>query len=172
MKLIEKYAYRKLHKEAATVKRRVKLPNPEFIRKVCVLWHPSQEQAYKYLHEHFMHSKIIFRNMCVYTQNPVVPTGTNVITPKDLNWMGLPKPGPAGDFIKTEYDLLLNIALEQTLVFDYLTALSRANFKIGWSPHEHNFFDLNININGKKDALYLAKQQIFYLGQLNKTTQT
>jgi hypothetical protein len=50
---------------------------------------------------------------------------------------------------------------------NYITALSRAKFKTGWSPDEKNFFDLNIKINEKQDALYLAKQQIFYLSQLN-----
>ncbi len=170
MRLIEKYAYRKLQREAAAVNRRVQLPNPESIRKVCVLWQPSQEKAHKYLHDYFQHSQVIFRNLCIYDKDAIVPTGTNVITPKDLNWMGFPKPGVADGFFHTEYDLLLNVALEQNLVLLYLTALSRAHFKIGWSPSEPNFFDLNIQINGKEDALYLARQQIFYLEQLNKKT--
>ncbi len=170
MKLIEKIAYRKLQKEASAVQRRVVLPNPENIRKVCVLWQPSQEQAYKYLHDYFQRSQVIFRNFCVYNQQAVMTTGTNIITPKDLNWMGFPKPGLTEDFIKTEYDLLLNVALEQNLVLLYLTAMSRSHFKIGWSPPGLNFFDLNIQINSRKDAIYLAKQQIFYLEQLNKKT--
>jgi hypothetical protein len=170
MKLIEKYAFRKLQREAAVVKRRVVIPNIETIRKVCVLWQPSQEQAYLYLHNYFQRSQVIFRNFCVYNQQPVMATGTNVITPKDLNWMGLPKPALTEVFIQTEYDLLLNVALEQSLVLLYLTAMSRSHFKIGWSPSGLNYFDLNIQINGKKDAEYLARQQIFYLEQLNKKT--
>ena len=129
MKLIEKFAYRKLQKEAAAVKRRIVLPNPESLRKVCVLWQPSQEQAFKFLHDYFQRSQTIFRNFCVYSHQTVVAAGTNMITPKDLDWMGLPKKGIADDFIKTEYDLLMNIALEQNLVLHYLTALSRASFK-------------------------------------------
>lgn len=170
MKLIEKIAYRKLQREAATVKRRVVLPHPGTIRKVCVLWQPSQEHAYQYLHDYFQRSKVIFRNLCIYNQQPVMATGMNVITPKDLNWMGFPKPGLTEEFIKTEYDLLLNVALEQNLVLLYLTAMSRSHFKIGWSTSGLNYFDLNIQINGRKDAEYLARQQIYYLEQLNKKT--
>lgn len=170
MKLIENFAYRKLQKEADTVTRRVQLPNPDSIRKVCVLWQPSQEKAYQYIHNYFQHSQVIFRNLCVYDKDSVVPTGTNVITPKDLNWLGFPKPGLTGDFIKAEFDLLLNVSPEQNLVLLYLTALSRAHFKIGCSASGLNFFDLNIQINSKQDALYLARQQIFYLEQLNKKT--
>lgn len=170
MNLIEKYARRKLHKKASLVKRQVKLPHPDSVRKVAVLWEPSEKQAFQFLHDHFSQPQVIFRNLCIYNERAVAETGTSILTRKDLNWCGLPKPGPVDEFMNTEFDLLLNIAMKQTLQFDYVTAVSKARFKIGWSPEENNFFDLNINIKGKPDALYLARQQIFYLGQLNKTT--
>ena len=66
------------------------------------------------------------------------------------------------------FDILLNIALSQNLALDYITALSQAKFKVGSSPNASNYFDLNINIGENNDALYLAKQQIFYLAQLKK----
>ena len=66
------------------------------------------------------------------------------------------------------FDVLLNVALEQNITLNYITLNTLAKFKIGWSPNENNYFDLNINITQNQDALYLAKQQIFYLGQLNK----
>jgi hypothetical protein len=164
IKLIEKYAYRKLHQKVSAIDRRVKLPHPESIRKVAVLWQPEQKEAYRFLRDHFSHALVIFRNICVYSHNPAVEAGNNTIT------LGFPKKGFAEDFLNTEFDLLLNIALEQNLLLDYLTALSRARFKVGWSPNEHNFYDLNINIKGKHDALYLASQQIFYIRQLNNIT--
>jgi hypothetical protein len=168
MKLIEKYASRILRKKAALVKRQVKLPNPEYIRKVGVLWQPEQKEAFQFLADHFSASPVILRNLCVFDEKTEEETGINTITPGELNWLGFPKPGPADEFIATEFDLLLNIALNQNRVLDYLTALSKARFKIGWSPDQSNFFDLNINIGGKQDALFLARQQIFYLSQLNK----
>jgi len=170
IKLIEKYAYRKLQQKAAALNRRVKLPHPDSLNKVAVLWQPEQKEAYQFLRNHFSHELIIFRNICVYSHDPVVDVGINAITPQTTNWLGFPKKGIAEDFLNTEFDLLLNIALDNNLVLDYLTALSKARFKVGWSPEENNFYDLNINIKGKQDALFLARQQIFYLGQLNKKT--
>lgn len=169
MKMIEKYAYRQLLKKAAAVERRIVLPNPELVRKVCVLWQPSQEKAYKYLHDFFQPSQVIVRNICVYPQEAVAATASNVITPKDLNWLGFPRSRSTAEFMKTEYDLLLNLAAEQTLVLYYLTALSHSHFKIGRASSGLNFFDLSIRIDSSKDALYLARQQIHYLEQLNKT---
>lgn len=168
MKMIEKYAYRKLQKEAAALKRRVVLPEPEMIKKVCVLWQPQQEDAYEYLHQYFQFSQVIFRNLCIHPHEGIVDTGANIVTPKDLNWMGLPGSGHVDEIINTEFDLLLNVVPEQNLVLHYITALSRARFKIGSTDSEVNYFDLNIRISGSQDALYLAQQQIFYLEQLNK----
>ncbi len=169
MGIIEKYAYHTIYKKARAVKRNIELPKPDRINKVAVLWQPGQEKAFQYLHDYFAHQQAIFRNLCVFTQKVAAPVGSNVLTPGELNWLGLPKPGPVDDFIDMEFDLLLNIALNQTRVLDYITALSRAKFKIGWSPLDQNFFDLNINIGARKEAMFLAEQQIFYLAQLNKT---
>jgi hypothetical protein len=129
----------------------------------------SKTYNLQYLHDYFAREQVFFRNICVYEDHAGVPEDTSIITSKDLNWLGLPKPGPVDDFIKMEFDVLFNIALEQNRVLDYITALSHAKFKIGWSSQKSSFFDLNINISGKQDALYLAQQQIYYLAQLNKT---
>ncbi|HSH19248.1 MAG TPA: hypothetical protein VLA03_02270 [Draconibacterium sp.] len=66
------------------------------------------------------------------------------------------------------FEILLNIALEDNLVLDYITGLSKAQFKVGSSAKPKNYFDMNINIGENTDPMYLAKQQIFYLAQLNK----
>lgn len=168
MKLLKKYAYRKLQKMAANVRHSVKLPDPDAVRKVGVLWQPTEIQAFHYVQNYFTGQGVILRNLCVYTQKPLEGAGANAITPNDLNWLGFPGGGMVDDFIGIDFDLLLNISLEQNLIFDYLTALSKATFKIGWSTEKINFFDLNINISGNRNALYLAQQQIFYLRQLNE----
>ncbi len=108
--------------------------------------------------------------MCIDINNNEIVKATNIITSKDLNWIGLPREESCESFINTEFDLFLNVALHQNLPLVYVTALSRAKFKVGWSPADHNFFDLNIKIGSKQDALFLAEQQIFYLSQLNKKT--
>jgi hypothetical protein len=167
MRLLDKYAYRILRKKAKAVSREVILPHPDDIRKVGVLWQPSENEAYLYLYNYFLQKQAIFRNLCINTEETDLSITSNAITPTDLNWLGFPKKGHAVDFMKMEFDVLMNIALKQNKVLDFITALSNAKFKIGWSPDENNYFDLNIKINGKQDALYLAKQQIFYLRQLN-----
>ena len=169
-KLKQKYALWKFKKQLAFANRTIKIPRLETVKKVGVLWQPSQSDGFKYLHDYFSQSKVIFRNLCVHDNGATsLASGSNSVTKKDLDWSGLPKSTPVNQFIETEFDLLLNLAMEQNLVLDYITAFSRAKFKVGWTEKKDNYFDLIINISNKPDSLYLAKQQIFYLGELNKT---
>lgn len=171
MKLKEKIAYRKLYREAALVSRHTLIPNLAGIKKVGVIWQPTQKEAFRYLNSIFNKQQVIFRGFCVFEENVDPHQDANSLTSKDLNWWGLPKKNTTSDFTDIDFDVLFNVALQQNLILDYLTATSKARFKVGWSPNENNFFDLNINIGENQNSLYLAKQQIFYLGQLNKKSK-
>ena len=169
MRILEKYAKRKLLRKAKLLKRIPELPNFKTFKKVGVIWQPDQKNAFLFLQDYISKKKIIFRSLCVFEENSEIVVDANSLTPKDLNWMRFPKPGKINGFTEMDFDLLLNLALVQNITLDYITLITRAKFKTGWSPDENNFFDLNINISQNRDSLYLAKQQIFYLRQLNKT---
>lgn len=159
---------RRFKKELANIERSPVVRNIEDVRKVGVIWQPSQKEAVNYLKNQFNKNHIIFRTFCVFDELSNPNEANNTITVRDLDWWGTPKPEKTKDFLAMHFDVLLNIALEQSFVLDYITAISHADLKIGWSPNEKNFFDLNINIGENRDSMYLAKQQIFYLAQLNK----
>ncbi len=170
MGIKEKYARKKLIKLAAKVVHQPILPNINTAKVIGVIWQPTQKEAFTYLKNYFNRDKIIFRGFCVFEDAVNPPEYTNTITTNELTWWGLPKPEKPEEFIKMNFDILFNICLNPNLVIDYITALSKAKFKVGWSPDEQNYFDLNIKIEQNSDAMYLAKQQIFYLAQLNKKT--
>lgn len=168
MKFKQLYRERKLSQEFAKVKRVPHIPSADNVKKVGVIWQPSQKDAVNFLRNHFNKNHIIFRTFCVFDElsNPL--EASNALTVNDLNWWGIPKPEMTRDFMAMHFDLLLNIALKQNFVLDYITALTPADFKIGCSPDDHNYFDLNIKIDQNQDTMLLVKQQIFYLAQLNK----
>ena len=168
MKFKKVYCERKFKQELARVQRVPHVPRLEDVKKVGVIWQPSQKEALNYLRDFFNKNHIIFRTYCVFDElsNPL--EANNALTVNDLNWWGIPKPETTQDFMSVHFDLLLNIALKQNFVLDYITALTPAKFKVGTSNHEINYFDLNINIGENQDTMFLVKQQIFYLSQLNK----
>ena len=172
MGIKENFVRRKLAKLTRNAPRNPVLPNVTTAKIIGVIWQPSQKEAYNYLRNYFNREHVIFRGFCVFEETLNPHPDTSSLTVKDLNFWGLPKPDMIGDFVDMKFDVLLNIALEQNLVLDYITLLSKARFKVGWSPEENNYFDLNINIGENDDAMFLAKQQIFYLAQLKNKNQT
>ena len=165
----EKFAYRKLRKLIASQKRNPLIPKMHPHTKVGVIWQPSEKPAVQYLREYYNKQGAIFRDYCIFDKDSNPAPEANSLTIDDLSWWGIPKPEKVSDFIEMNFDLLLCLALEPNYAVEYVTALTQSNFKVGSSPDDENYFDLNIKINENQDAMYLAKQQIFYLAQLNKT---
>jgi hypothetical protein len=164
----EKIARRKLAKITSAIDRSPVFPNINTVKAIGVIWQPTQKEAFQYLKSYFNREQVIFRGFCVFETITNPHQDANTLTVQDLDFWGLPKKDKVDEFINIRLEVLFNIALENNLVLDYITALSQARFKVGSSQNVNNYFDLNINIGENQDAMYLAKQQIFYLAQLNK----
>ncbi len=168
MGIKEIYARRKLAKLISKTERNPVFPNINTVKTVGVIWQPTQKEAFQYLKSYFTREQAIFRGYCVFEEITSPYQDSNTLTVKDLDFWGLPKKDKVDDFINIRFEILFNIAFEDNLILDYITALSKAKFKVGSSPKTNNYFDLNINIDENSDSMYVAKQQIFYLTQLNK----
>ncbi len=168
MGIKEIYARRKLASLISKTDHLPVFPNINMVKNVGVIWQPTQKEAFQYLKNYFNREQIIFRGFCVFEAITNPQQDSNTLTVKDLDFWGLPKKEKVDEFINIRFEILLNITLENNLVIDYITALSKAKFKVGSSKKTNNYFDLNINIDENRDPMYLAKQQIFYLAQLNK----
>jgi hypothetical protein len=164
----ERFAKRKLRKLLTGKSRTPKVPELHPHSKVGVIWQPPEKPAVQFLRDYYNQRGAIFRDYCIFDNDSNPAPEANSLTVADLNWWGIPKPEKSGDFLEMEFDLLLVLALEPNFAVDYVTALSHSKFKVGSSENDKNYFDLNIKIGENKDAMYLAKQQIFYLAQLNQ----
>ena len=168
MGIKEIIAQKKLAKLISSTNHKPVFPNINTVKTIGVIWQPTQKEAFQYLKSYFNREQVIFRGFCVFEAITNPHQDSNTLTVKDLDFWGLPKKEKVDEFLKIRFELLLNIAPENNLVLDYVTALSQAKFKVGSSPKTKNYFDLNINIDENRDPMYIAKQQIFYLAQLNK----
>ncbi len=164
----EIFARKKFERLLSTIERSPVFPDIEKIKNIGVIWQPTQKEAFQFLKGYFNREQVIFRGFCVFESitNPYQDTYT--LTVKDLDFWGLPKKEKVEEFTNIRFDILFNLAIDNNLAIDYITALSHARFKVGGSSDSNNHFDLNINIDENQDAMYLVKQQIFYLSQLNK----
>ena len=87
--------------------------------------------------------------------------------PKDFSWNGKIKNTELQSFLDTKFDLLISYYSEDVLELKYLTAASKANFKVSIFQKDKRFNDLIIKTKFKNIKAF--KVELFkYLVVLNK----
>ncbi len=88
-------------------------------------------------------------------------------TLKDMNWYRKPVGHFVRDFISNEFDMIINLDVNDTPSLKYITGLSIAHFKVG-RFHEKNkdCFDLMIDLKDPTDIEVLLKEINHYLSIL------
>ena len=94
-------------------------------------------------------------------------TGFNFFTIKDLSWQGIPTNHNINDFIYEKLDILIDLHLENNFPLEYITAMSKASFKIGPSTPCANHYDFMIDISSNPTADFLCEQIKHYLSIIN-----
>jgi len=92
------------------------------------------------------------------------------ISRKSLTWYGIPRGLKISDFLNNEFDLLVNIDMEDNRIFNYIVAASRAHLKAGTCREKYaEIYDLMINVGEFKDYETLLEHIINYLNILRKS---
>jgi len=69
----------------------------------------------------------------------------NEITKKDFGWSGSLKLNKLREFVKNEYDLLINYGFEENLYWKVITLQSQSKFKVGFSSLDNRLYDLSVS---------------------------
>jgi len=88
---------------------------------------------------------------------------------KHVSLTGKIKSKEVSDFLNQEFDMLIDYTAADTIFAKFLTAMSKAKFKVGYFTEDENLYDLMINVpidNTKEFNNELIK----YLKILNKIT--
>lgn len=86
---------------------------------------------------------------------------------KDFGWSGKINNKGLAEFVNTKFDALLGYYNTKMFELDVVSALSKANFKIGIENHNERLFDFIIKLNAK-DITTFKKEVLMYLKKLNK----
>ncbi len=85
-------------------------------------------------------------------------------TKKHVNILQIPKKRGVGAYIDKQYDLMINLSLEECLPLEYLVALSPTKYKVGrYQEHKSYCYDLMFNIDQKADTEDFIGQCEHYL---------
>lgn len=88
---------------------------------------------------------------------------------KDLNWYYKPQNDYIKNFIKKEYDILINLSDSKCIPIKYLVASSVARFKVGKHEDGYEIYDLMISLNKKEDNMKnLISEIAKYLKVINR----
>lgn len=88
---------------------------------------------------------------------------------KDLNWFGKPSSMVIQNFIDEEYDLLIDLNINDHFPLKYISALSKANFKVGkFNEKGIEIYDMMIDSDNTKTLKYFLRQVDVYVTMLNK----
>lgn len=88
---------------------------------------------------------------------------------KELNWFGKPSSVIIKNFIDEEYDLLIDLNVHDHFALKYISALSKALFKVGkYDEKDTEIFDMMIDADNTKTVKYFLRQVDTYITMLNK----
>lgn len=172
MRLKSKLANRILNSKLKALSRNKKVFNLDSAQTAGILWESDQEASFRKLESELRNSGVKTSGLCYFpTKKAVIPQGINGFTRKQASWwLEIPKARVAEDFIQQKFDVLIDLSRQQSFPIVYLTALSNAAFKIGYSGNAANYFDWNIEFAEQPEASQLAEQILYYLKRINKTT--
>ena len=88
---------------------------------------------------------------------------------KEVNWVGKPTSAVVKNFINEDFDLLIDLNVHDHFCLKYITALSRAVFKVGkYNEKDTDTYDLMIDADNTKTLKYFLRQIDTYVAMLNK----
>lgn len=172
----EKFAKSFLLQQLQEKKREQKPVNIKSARTLALLYYLPDEAIYKKVE--IILSKLSSMNLKIrvvcYTDLKISPhyfipkITQDIITAKDVNWRFQPQKPFVKEFINTEYDILIDLSLDDHLPLLYCAALSNAGIKVGRFQEDHElYYDLMIHASPDETIDTFADQVIHYLSMIN-----
>ena len=172
MGLKSKIANRLLDLKLSSIAREKKVFNLDSTQSAGILWEIDQKESFERVQEELTKARVKTTGLCYFPmRSTVIPAEISGFSRRQTNyWTEMPQVDLIEDFIHQKFDLLIDLTGQKHFPVLYITALSEANFKIGYAGSSPKYFDLNIDFQASPDTSQLADQILYYLKRINKTT--
>ncbi len=165
-----------LRRNIRKLSRNKKFINLEDITTIGVVFYLKDSNGFEEINEFLKELTIREKQIFAigYIEKKTIPDhfllrkGYNFFCMTDLNWFHRPEPLFISDFIEREFDLLINLSIDQIYPVEYIYALSKARFKTGKFFEGTDHCDLAIDTGQNRDIGYLTEQLTHYLQIINK----
>jgi len=171
---IGNYFYKK---DIAKVKRNRTILNLTDAKTIGIVYDASEEKLHnvvcdfvKYFQENMKIVKAIG-----YVNYPRLPhycfpkLSFDYFTKKELNWYFKPGTQRVQDFINKEYDIVIDLSMQDNFPLQYIAGLSHGKFKVGrYGSKYSGIYDFMLNVDANITIDTFIKESIHYLSILNK----
>ncbi len=170
-----------MQKEIANIKRKRNLFNLTTALTAGILYEASNPEDYELIRKYVGYLKeygIKVKTIGYFSQKEV-PQFTfskldyEFFTKKELNWYLKPITSFTDQFSSQEFDLLIDLNINDHFPLKYIAGISMAKFKIGkYSEENKDVHYMMIEIDSTKNLKYLLRQIDIYLQMINKKEET
>lgn len=93
-------------------------------------------------------------------------TTSKVFNKSDVGVWGEPTSDFVVQFMRRNFDILVDLSIKDLISIKYIVAHSNAAFKIGWSWPDKNYNDFSIETTEIPEGGYLSEQLLYYLDKI------
>jgi len=170
-----------LSKRMVSVKRSKFRGNIEDVKQIGIVWDASVVSDFEYLSIFYqtMQERGINVKIIGYYPDKILPdrlTAIRFLTclkKQDINFFFIPVSDEAEKFIKTPFDILIDVNFNNVFPLQYITAMSSASLKIGLYEGGTNamVFDMMLDISKKSKINDYLDHIVHYLEMINTKSE-
>ncbi|NVO02369.1 MAG: hypothetical protein HXX09_06660 [Bacteroidetes bacterium] len=92
-------------------------------------------------------------------------------TQKDIGWNMIPKNQFVKDFMDDDFDIMIDLSIQDCFPTNYVSALSKAKFKIGrFNSENQKFYDFMLNVSDETSIKDYISHLTHYLSIFNNSS--
>lgn len=160
-----------LEREVKSLRRRKRFHNMDTAKSIGLVYEYKNEEEFLIIERLIkkLTEKKKSVKALVYINNPklleYIPQKLTVdyIRPKDLNWYLRPNSNYVSDFIKREFDILIDLNFHNSLPLSFVVGASEAIYKVGVFSQKNKHLDMMIKMPKAFDLKSLLKEIMRYL---------
>lgn len=180
MKKIKNYfAFNALRKELKTRVRKLMPTRFSFygVRTVGMIFDASNPEDYELVKRYVVYLRENAKKVKVlgyFSQKNIPPLTYSKLeydffSSKEVNWFEKPTTHIIDNFMNEEYDLLIDLNIHDHFPLKYISALSKAKFKVGkYKEEDEEIYDMMIDADNTQTLKYFLRQIDTYITMLNK----
>ncbi|MFP4555259.1 MAG: DUF6913 domain-containing protein [Bacteroidales bacterium] len=174
-KFKSKIGHAKLKKQYKKIKRDKRIHNLVSARRIGVIFYAMTDKDFKLALDfvNFLSEQNLEVCLLAYYPGKEIPQeflmrkGANLFSKKEVNWYGKPLAPFTEEFAKMDFDILIDLSMEEVFPLKWVATLSVAKFKVSSLMYPNPPYDLLINVKQTDSLEYYISQVKHYLNLIN-----